>query len=126
MEHNESGRELRVRPIMLTFTEKRKENRFTCDCGAQFAVFARSVFHSSQIMDFSDAGMRLKSRIPQKIGSILMVRATGPWEDSRTDGDSRCPLNRMYGIGQVRWCEESGQHDTEGYDLGLKILGPWR
>ena len=110
---------------MLTFTEKRKESRFTCACGALFADFARSVFHRSQIMDFSDEGMRLNSRIPVKIGSMLMVRATGPWEDRRTDGHSRCLLNRTHGIGQVRWCEQSEEHDTEGYLLGLKIQGPW-
>jgi len=125
MAHNESGKQLGVRPMTLAFMEKRKESRFTCACGAQFELFARSVSHRSQIMDFSDSGMRLKSRIPIKIGCILMVRATGPWEDSRKGGDRCCPLNRMYGIGQVRWCEKSERHDTEGYLLGLKIQGPW-
>ncbi len=101
--------------------ERRKESRFTCNCAAHYAVFARSVFHRSRIADFSEAGMRIRTRTPAEIGSTLLIQVTGPVADGRADVDFRCPLNRTIGVGQVMWCEKSGRGEAEGYDLGLKI-----
>ncbi|GEM_PF-2849608 len=101
--------------------EKRTESRFTCACGARYAVFARSVFHDSKIVDFSDGGMRLKTNIPIDIGRTVMVQVTGPVADDGEKVDFRCPLNRTIGVGEVRWCEKSGVEAGAGYDLGVKI-----
>ena len=105
--------------------EKRKESRFSCHCGARYAFFARSVFYNSQIVDFSDAGMRMKTKVPAKIGSSLMVQVTEPLQGiPAADVDFRCPTNRSIGIGQVIWCEKSGRDEARCYDIGLKFQVP--
>jgi len=101
--------------------EKRRESRFSCHCTARYAIFARSVFYNSQIVDFSDAGWRMKTKVPVKIGATLMIHVTGPLQDARSDVTFHCPPNRSNGIGQVRWCKKSSQYESGGYDFGLKF-----
>lgn len=109
---------------MSTIKEKRTESRVSCHYSARYANFARSVFYNSQIVDFSEAGMRIKTKVPVKIGAMLMVHVTGPLQDARTDVEVCCPPNRSIGIGQVRWCEKSGPYEMGGYDFGLKFQVP--
>jgi hypothetical protein len=105
-------------------SEERTESRFSCHCSARYAIFAGSVFYHSQIVNFSDSGMRMKTNLPAKVGAILMVQITGPLPNCPTAVDYLCPPNRSIAIGQVKWCQRSGRHEAKGYHLGLKFQLP--
>ncbi|MCF8078021.1 MAG: PilZ domain-containing protein [Desulfobacterales bacterium] len=102
--------------------ENRKESRFSCGCKARYSVFNQSVFHDSQIVDFSDSGMQLKSGIPATIGATVLVQVIHQPPDVQVRSGFRCPTNRSIGLGEVRWCERLEHGEGAGkYHLGLKL-----
>ncbi|MCF8052022.1 MAG: PilZ domain-containing protein [Desulfobacterales bacterium] len=105
---------------MTMDAENRKEDRFSCSCRARHSIFGQSVFHDSQIVDFSDSGMRLKSSIPGTVGATVLVQATPQPSDVQARSGFRCPTNRSIGLGEVRWCERL-EHGAGKYHLGLKL-----
>lgn len=105
--------------------EKRKEERGRdCTWKAKYSIFAKSIFHESDVLDISGNGMRLRTKHPLKAGATLLVKLVpSPCKSNAKEGYRGVP-NRTIGIGKVQWCERLRDTNADRYEVGLQFHTP--
>lgn len=109
---------------MTAIKEKRSNPRHRCRLKAKCAQFIRSVFHRADVLNISDDGMYLETKLPLKPGAAMLVREIRP--PSNGNGKQKaCRYARTAAVGEVTRCHELINPDGRlTYGIGLKILQP--
>lgn len=109
---------------MTAFKEKRSNPRHRCRLKAKCAHFIRSVFYGADVLNISDGGMYLETKLPAKPGVAMLVREILPSSTGDCEAES-CRYSRTAAVAEVTRCHELISPDGRlTYGIGLKILQP--
>lgn len=107
---------------MAEFTEKRSTLRRRCCLDAKCAQFVRSVFYGADILNVSDSGMYLETKLSVKPGVAMLIREIQP-STSANAAACACSDFRSMAVGEVTRCHELMNPDGRlTYGIGLKFI----
>jgi CheY-like chemotaxis protein len=97
--------------------DKRKEDRFDCDCSINWNYFKKGIFSTARVLNCSRIGCYIESDNHLAPGSLLLIRATRCREvygDPKVSGGLE--WNSM---AEVRWCSKLSNDEGGPYGSGL-------
>jgi hypothetical protein len=103
-------------------SEKRCENRQSCDAAIEWAYFNRGECFSARMMNFSKGGSYFVSVQPLLPGATILIRllaCDAPGPESR----DRSSL-RTTALGEVKWCRELGSAAAGRFGIGIRYHFP--
>jgi hypothetical protein len=103
-------------------TEKRQENRHVCLSAVKWSYFGQSVAHEGRIVNFSNRGAYLESKVALKPGTVVWYRLEQSFSGcSSSESTEFLPT---IAVVDTKWCRELSTDSGQCYGVGLKYHIP--
>jgi hypothetical protein len=108
---------------MNTRTEKRYDERLSCDAIITWSYFNQTNHFAGRILNFSRSGIYLMADQAIKPGTTIFVRLEILLSD--TWGSSNHGWLHTISIGEVKWCEEFAKNGADYYGIGVRYYNEY-
>lgn len=102
--------------------EKRHDFRHICLATTKWSYFGKSFANEGRILNFSNQGIYLETKVPPKPGTTVWYRVEKRF--SGMAGSETSDFLPSIGILDTKWCKALSKDSGQGYGVGLKYQDP--
>lgn len=109
-------------PAMGEESEKRSEDRSTCDADIEWVYFNKPDAHAARLLNVSPSGGYFECRHSIIPGATILVRVHHGVSGA-PDGPAGAPL-RTAALAEVKWCRDLPDRSPAAFGIGIRYHLP--